>query len=69
MTKTIQLDVTTSVPIEVLQDALATRALELLKRELTRAAKKALDEFVANGITADLEKLAIRAEKSLIKAS
>lgn len=69
MPKTVQLDVTTSVPVEVLQDALATRALELLKREVTKAAKRAVEDFVANGIKAEIEQLAVRAEKSTIKVS
>lgn len=69
MPKTVQLDVTTTVPVEVLQDALASRALELLKREITVAAKRAVSDFIAHGISAEVEKLAIHAEKSTIKVS
>jgi len=67
--RTVQIDVTTSIPVEVAQEALASRAMELLKRELTLAARKTISDFVANGITADLEKLAIKAEKKAIKYS
>lgn len=67
--RTVQIDVTTSIPVEVAQEALASRAMELLKRELERAARKAVSDFVANGITADLEKLAIKAEKSTVKVN
>jgi len=69
MKRTVQIDVTTSIPVEVAQEALASRALELLKREIEMATRKAIREFIANGISASLEDLAIKAEKKTVKYS
>ncbi len=60
------LDVNLSVPVRVAQDALAKRALIIFERELTRAAKQAIVDFIANGVTAELEKLAVKAEQERI---
>lgn len=67
--KTIQLDVHTSVPVKVAQEALAGRALTILERAILKAAKRAVDEFIANGVSAELEKVAVKSSKSTIGAS
>ncbi len=59
MTKTIVLSAGVEVPLNVATEALANRASTILKRELAKAAEKAVQEFVANGITEALAKAAV----------
>lgn len=68
MKKTIMLDVDISVPVEVAEEMLADRVLEMLKRDLTKAANRAVADFIVNGVTASLSDIAVKAEKRLQKA-